>query len=120
MVTNSVHRFAVEALEKWVHVATKGRKLTMKPNPQSLFVGWGPETAASLINHIVQRSSKECSEPQRLVNEAWKELIGVASVDGMLRATELSDWAPDKEETEESWLTWVIFNYSWQSSSIIL
>eukprot|EP00435_Cladocopium_sp_Y103_P034253 s610_g8.t2 len=101
MVTNSVHRFAVKELEKWVHVATKGPKLTVNPNPQSLFVGWGPETAASLINHIVQRSSKECSEPQRLVNEAWKELIGVVSVDGMLRATELSDWAPDKEETHE-------------------
>ena len=100
MVTNPTHRVAVKELEDRVASATQGPRLAETSNPQSLFVGWGVETAASLINHIIQRS--DGSEPVRLVDEAWRELAAVASVDGMLRATELSNLSQDEEQTQES------------------
>ena len=75
------------------------------PDPQSLFMGWGPETAASLIKHIVLRSNEEAHDnAERLANEAWKELAPVASVDGMLRATQLSQWSQYEEPAQESLL----------------
>ena len=103
MVQNQAHRLAVKKLEDMAALATKGPRLAESPCPQSLFMAWGVETAASLINYIHQRGGDK--HEQALVDEAWRELASMASVDGMLRATELSMWAQG-EQTEESQLTW--------------
>ena len=103
MVTNQAHRLAVKKLEERAALATKGPRLAESPCPQSLFMAWGAETAASLINYILQRGVQH---EQALVDEAWRELASMASVDGMLRATELSLWAQGEEQTQESELTW--------------
>eukprot|EP00434_Breviolum_minutum_P031941 symbB.v1.2.028247.t1/scaffold2978.1/size66007/4 len=125
MVTKRIHSEAVHMLENWIGQATSGPKLAQMPDPQSLFMGWGPETAASLIKHIVLRSNEEAHDnAERLANEAWKELAPVASVDGMLRATQLSQWSQYEEPAQEwhaqffaqpqSLQEWLVSN-NWQS-----
>ncbi|CAK9110700.1 unnamed protein product [Durusdinium trenchii] len=94
MVTSQVHREAVKQLEGQAARATSGPRLNDKPEVQSLFAGWGPETSASLINYVAA-SSSETLLPGQLVAKAWHQLLPCASVDGMLRATELSHWAQD-------------------------
>ena len=65
-------------------------------DPRSLFVGWGPETAASLVTHLAVSDAQ-------LVPTAWRSLVATASVDGVLQASELSSWGKENREEAQEW-----------------
>ncbi|CAJ1333582.1 unnamed protein product [Effrenium voratum] len=104
LVTDPVQRRAVQELERLAGVAARPPESSGNASHEvrKLFVGWGLETAASLVNHVAQRGGRQLL-PARLVSEAWRELAAVASLDGMLRATELSLWAHEVKEEAKEW-----------------
>ena len=89
MVSESRHRFAAKQLEDLAAKASGG-------DPRSLFVGWGSETAASLVSHLAVSDV-------HLVPTAWRALVATASVDGVLHASELSSWGKENREEAEEW-----------------
>ncbi|CAE8620350.1 unnamed protein product [Polarella glacialis] len=99
-----------------------------------LFVGWGPESAPSLVSHLHASQRRQVpgglphlpgavpsyaaaaagavGSPQTwlkgkpaalLAQQAWEMLASLATVDGVLRATELSCWARDHAPEAKAW-----------------
>ena len=62
---------------------------------EDVFVGWGTETAASLVAQVASEATAEYDSAAQLMRDCWFRLVSVTTVDGMLRATEpeFSEWA---------------------------
>ncbi|CAE7308312.1 rnf213a, partial [Symbiodinium sp. KB8] len=77
--------------------------LAAMPRVEEVFVGWGPETAASLVAQVSAEAGSDCDNPLQLLRHCWLRLASVATTDGMLRATELSELAGRYPKWAQEW-----------------
>ncbi|CAE7349564.1 RNF213 [Symbiodinium sp. CCMP2592] len=101
-MTHKVQKHALERLHEWAWEATSV-PCASHLRIQDVFVGWGPETAASLVAHVSSTAAVKYHRPEPLLLECWRRLVSVATMDGVLRATELTSWANSDQRSALEW-----------------
>eukprot|EP00439_Symbiodinium_sp_Y106_P061165 s559_g9.t1 len=99
-MTSKVQKQALAGLRRWAREAATVPQ-TSHLRIEDVFVGWGAETAASLVAHVSSTVKYEYHE--QLLLECWRRLASVATMDGVLRATELTSWASSDQQSALEW-----------------